>query len=749
MVRYNQDWNTTCLRIDSLRRLYRKTMVDNSFDCFDLDKTIAAIAKALGVKEDQVRATIELLEEGNTIPFIARYRKEATKGLDEIALRAIDESLTKARELAARKTTILKTIDEQGQLTDALRRQIEACDDKKVLEDLYLPFKPKRRTRATIARERGLQPLADILLKQERVGRSRSDVLRPFVSPEKEVPDEAAALQGACDIVAEQWSEDAKTRGWLAKHAAQSGHIVSKVKRGKKEEASKFEMYFEHQELCKRIPSHRFLAMKRGEAEGLLRVGIALDDEYVGRQLKQDLVRNPQFEFHRDLLATVDDCYQRLLLPATESAVLQDLKDRADEEAIGVFAKNLRELLLAPPAGPKVTIGLDPGFRTGCKVAVVDGTGKYLANTTIFPTPPRNDTQKAAATLKELINRFDVKLIAIGNGTASRETDVFVTNLLRAEKLDVTKVMVSESGASIYSASELAAKEHPDLDVTVRGALCIARRLQDPLAELVKIDPKAIGVGQYQHDVNQSQLKKSLDWEVESCVNSVGVDVNMASAPLLSYVAGIGPKLAEGIVAYRDANGRFNDRKQICKVPKLGPKAFVQAAGFLRIRDGKQPLDNSAVHPESYAVVERMATSLNASTSQLVGNASLASRLKAEDFVDGQVGLPTVRDILGELAKPGRDPRSEFKIAKFSEDVHELNDLREGMSLEGVVTNVTRFGAFVDVGVHQDGLIHISELDKKFVEDPSEVVSVGDVVRVKVLEVDLNRRRIALSRKQA
>lgn len=723
-------------------------MADPSFDCFDLDKTVAAIAAALGVSENQVRAAIELLEEGNTIPFIARYRKEATRGLDEIALRAIEDAFGKAQELAGRKATILKTIHEQGQLTDELRRQIEVCDDKKVLEDLYLPFKPKRRTRATIARERGLQPLAEILLRQERLGKSRSEVLRPFVAPEKEVPDEAAALQGACDIVAEQWSENANTRAWLAKHAAQSGHVVSKVKRGKQEEAAKFEMYLDHQEPCKRIPSHRFLAMQRGEAEGVLRVGITLDDDFVGRRLKQDLVRNPQFEFHKDLLATVDDCYERLLLPATESAVLQELKERADEEAIGVFAKNLRELLLAPPAGPKVTIGIDPGFRTGCKVAVIDGTGKYLANTTVYPTPPHNDVGKAADVLKDLILRFDARLIAIGNGTASRETDAFVTKVLRLEKLDVTKVMVSESGASIYSASEAAAKEHPDLDVTVRGALSIARRLQDPLAELVKIDPKAIGVGQYQHDVNQPQLKKALDREVESCVNSVGVDVNMASASLLSYVAGIGPKLAEGIVTYRNANGRFDTRRQICKVPKLGPKAFEQAAGFLRIRDGSLPLDNSAVHPESYAVVERMAESLGVGTSQLVGNAGLASRLKAEEFVDGQVGLPTVRDILSELAKPGRDPRSEFKVASFAEDVHDLEDLREGMILEGVVTNVTRFGAFVDVGVHQDGLIHISELDRTFVKDPSDVVSVGDVVRVKVLEVDLGRRRIALSRKQ-
>ncbi|MGI6419940.1 MAG: Tex family protein [Thermoguttaceae bacterium] len=723
-------------------------MDDKSFDCFNQEKSIAAIAAALKVAPGQVRAAAELLAAGGTIPFIARYRKEATRGLDEQALRAIDESLAKARELADRKATILKTIDGQGQLTDALRRQIEDCGDKRELEDLYLPFKPKRRTRATIARERGLEPLAEILLRQELLGRPRSEILRPYVAPEREVPDEAAALAGACDIVAEHWSEDAPTRGWLAGHAAQSGNICSKLRRGKQEEAAKFEMYFDHQEPCRRVPSHRFLAMQRGEAEQLLRVSIVLDDEEVLRNLKQRFVRNPQFEFHRDLLATVEDCYRRLLLPATETAVLQDLKEKADAEAIAVFARNLRELLLAPPAGPKVTIGIDPGFRTGCKVAVVDGTGKHLANTTIYPTPPRNDVEQAEQALAGLIDKYGARLIAIGNGTASRETDAFVTAMLRQRRLEVTKVVVSESGASIYSASETAAREHPDLDVTVRGALSIARRLQDPLAELVKIDPKAIGVGQYQHDVNQSQLKKTLDWEVESCVNSVGVDANMASASLLSYVAGIGPKLAERIVAYRDANGRFESREAIREVPKLGPKAFEQAAGFLRIRDGSQPLDNSAVHPESYHVVEKMAARLSVAARQLVGNAALAAKLRAEDFVEGAVGLPTVRDILAELAKPGRDPRSEFKVARFAEGVQELDDLREGMILEGVVTNVTRFGAFVDIGVHQDGLVHISQLANKFVQDPSEVVSVGDVVKVKVLEVDLDRRRVALSRKQ-
>ena len=722
-------------------------MDDKPFNCFHLDQAIESIAASLGVAGKQVRAAVELLDAGNTMPFIARYRKEATNGLEETALREIEDSLGKARELAQRKSTILKTIDQQGQLTGELRGRIEACEDKKELEDLYLPFKPKRRTRATIACERGLQPLAEILIRQEQLHQPRSDVLRPYVSPEKDVPDEEAALQGACDIVAGQWSEDAKTRGWLVKQAAEFGQIVSQVRRGKNDPASKFQLYFDHREPIKRLPSHRLLAMKRGEAEGVLRIGVKLDDEHVLRKLTGQWVHNPRFEFHADLLRTVQDCHDRLLLPATESTVLQDLKEEADEEAIAVFARNLRELLLAPPAGPRVTIGIDPGFRTGCKVAVVDGTGKFLASATIYPTPPASDLEGAAETLSKLIAKFDAKLIAIGNGTASRETDAFVTTLLRAGGLEVTKVVVSESGASIYSASELAVREYPGLDVTVRGAVSIAHRLQDPLAELVKIDPKSIGVGQYQHDVNQIRLRKCLDWEVQSCVNSIGVDVNMASAPLLSYVAGIGPKLAQRIVEHRDAHGRFETREQLCQVPKLGQKAYEQAAGFLRIRDGRQPLDNSAVHPESYYVVERMAAHLNVATKQLVGNPASAAKLSPNDFVDDQVGLPTIQDILAELAKPGRDPRSRFKVAKFAEGVHELEDLQEGMILEGAVTNVTRFGAFVDIGVHQDGLIHVSQLADRFVKDPSDVVSVGEVVRVKVLEVDLDRRRIALSRK--
>ena len=730
-------------------------MKTETFDCFDLDEVARSIAAATGVAERQVRTAIELLEDGNTLPFIARYRKEATDGLDEIALRSIEDGLAKAHELARRRATILKTIDQQGQLTSELRQEIERCQDKQLLEDLYLPFKPKRRTRAAAARERGLQPLADLMLQQRPLDRPRSELLRSFVDLDKEVPDTQSALQGACDIVAEQWSETSEIRRWLGDQATSFGRLRSKIKRGKKEEAAKFEMYFDHCEPVKRIPSHRLLAMLRGEADGLLRVAVELDDDFVLRRLKSQLATNPQFDFYQELLQTVDDCYQRLLLPATDSATLQDLKDRADEEAIRVFAQNLRKLLLAAPAGPRVTMGIDPGFRTGCKVAVVDGTGKFLESQTIFPTPPRNDVAAATEILRDLIARHNVQLIAIGNGTASRETDSFVGELLKEYHSQDTasdvpsKATVSESGASIYSASELAAREYPDLDLTVRGAISIAHRLQDPLAELVKIDPKSIGVGQYQHDVNQSQLRSGLDREVESCVTSVGVEVNMASRSLLAHVAGIGPKLAERIVEYRDEHGRFETRKQLLEVSKLGRKAYEQAAGFLRIRDGQQPLDNSAVHPESYHVVEKMADRLEVKSSQLVGNATLAQKLSPEEFVDASCGLPTVKDILSELAKPGRDPRSEFKVVRFTDGVNAIADLKAGMMLEGVITNVTNFGAFVDLGVHQDGLIHISELANEFVQTPSDVVSVGDVVRVKVLEIDLQRTRIAVSRKQA
>jgi uncharacterized protein len=730
-------------------------MAPASNDTFRLDDAVRSIAATTGVPPRQVRATVELLQDGNTLPFIARYRKEATGGLDEIALRKVEDALAKVRDLAQRKATVLRTIDGQGLLTPELRAQIEACQDKQLLEDLYLPYKPKRRTRATLARERGLQPLADVLLAQRPLEVSRGDLLRQYIDPENELPDPQSALQGACDIVAEVWSERVPIRRWLHEEALRFGHIRAQVKRGKKTEATKFEMYFDFREPVKRLPSHRLLAIQRGEAEGLLRVTIELDDDRVLAKLQPQLAHNPKFEFHAELCATVDDCYRRLLMPSVQSATLQVLKERADEEAIDVFAQNLRELLLAPPAGPRVTLGIDPGFRTGCKVAVVDATGKFLESRTIFPTPPRNDTAGASDALRELIDRHQVQLIAIGNGTGSRETDQFVSGLLQeitansSNASPITKVLVSESGASIYSASELAAREYPELDVTVRGAISIAHRLQDPLAELVKIDPKSIGVGQYQHDVDQHQLRRGLEREVQSCVTSVGVDVNMASRSLLAHVSGIGPKLAERIVEYRDAHGRFGSRERLLEVPKLGPKVFEQAAGFLRIRGGTQPLDNSAVHPESYQVVERMAARLGVATDQLVSNPALTGQLHAEEFVDAQCGLPTVVDILAELAKPGRDPRKEFKAAQFTEGVNDLEDLKVGMILEGVISNVTNFGAFVDLGVHQDGLIHISQLANQYVQSPGDVVSVGDVVRVKVLSVDLERRRISVSRKQA
>lgn len=726
--------------------IFRSTLDFATFRSTDV-RPMQSIARELNLPEKQVAAVIELLDAGNTIPFIARYRKEVTGGLDEIALRAIEDALEKHNALLARKATVLKTIEEQGALTAELRKQIEACTDLRTLEALYLPYKPKRRTRATIAREKGLQPLADLLLKQSKLPQSKQQTLQSFVNQELDVADTDAALAGALDIVAEQWSEDPTVREWMVEKGTKFGQITSAVKRGKKDEADKYEAYLDRSESAARIPGHRLLAMLRGEAEGVLRVGLKMEEDRAISHVKSTFIQNRSFEFARELESAAEDCFQRLLQPATQSTVLQMLKEKADEEAIDVFGKNLHELLMSPPAGPRVTIGVDPGFRTGCKVAVVDGTGKFLANTTIYPTPPKSDTAGASKQLLALIQKHNVELIAIGNGTASRETDAFVGQLIRDNKLDVTKVMVSESGASIYSASELAGKEFPDLDVTVRGAISIARRLQDPLAELVKTDPKSIGVGQYQHDVNQTQLRKCLDRTVESCVNRVGVDLNMASVPLLSRVAGIGPKLAENIVQYRDTNGRFGSRKELTKVPKLGKKAFEQAAGFLRIRGGDEPLDNSAVHPESYTLVSRMAKQLQADVKTLVGNATLSQKLQPDSFVDDRFGIPTIRDIIAELGKPGRDPRSEFKVAQFDDSVQSMEDLREGMVLEGVITNVTHFGAFIDLGVHQDGLIHVSQLANQFVSDPSEVVSVGDVVKVKVLEIDLDRKRIAVSKK--
>lgn len=716
----------------------------------NLPELAARLAKQLSGPEgkittSQVQSAIDLLEEGNTLPFIARYRKEATKGLDEQHLRVIEDALSVAKELADRKKTILKTIESQGQLTATLKQQIIECHDKQLLEDLYLPYKPKRKTRATAAREKGLQPLADLLLAQRRSNDRVEKILQQFVSAEKGVTSGQDALSGACDIVAEAWAEQPSLRQWMNERAVR-GKVTCKLKRGKKDEAQKFEQWIDHNEPVSRIPSHRFLAMKRGEAEGVLKISVEVEEDYVLPKLEQRLIQNPNFAFADALKATVKDCYKRLLMPASESAMMQQLKQKADEEAISVFASNIRELLLAAPAGPQVTMGIDPGFRTGCKIAIVDGTGRFLENATIYPVPPKNDVAGAEKTVLALLKKHGCGLIAIGNGTASRETDAFVTKLLKANDLQITKVIVSEAGASVYSASELAGKEYPDLDLTVRGAISIAHRLQDPLSELVKIDPRAIGVGQYQHDVDQGALQKALDREVESCVNSVGVDVNMASPALLSYVAGIGPTIANNIVKHRDSNGRFDTRQQLLKVAKLGPKAYQQAAGFLRIRDGKQILDNSGVHPESYEVVHRIAKVIQQPTEKLVGNQQVVSAIDRSQFAD-DVGQFTLKDILDELASPGRDPRAEFKAVTFSEAVHEMSDLKEGMKLEGVITNVTHFGAFVDIGVHQDGLIHISQLADHFVEDPSKEVKCGDIVKVTVLEVDEQRKRISLSRK--
>lgn len=713
------------------------------FSVVDFCRQVAADLK---VSIDQIEGAVRLLEDGNTIPFIARYRKEATRGLDERQLRAIEDMLVRAKELAARKNTILKTIAEQGQLTAALRTEIEQCTDSRVLEDLYLPYRPKKRTRAAMARERGLQPLADILLGQQRLWGTRRDVLKSFINPEKDVADEDAAIRGACDIVAETWAETPSNRQWIVEQV-QRGELVSTVKKGKAEEGSKFENYFDCHERVSKMPAHRFLAMQRGEAEGILRVSLSLDDETQQRHLKSRLIMNPSFEFRTELEETVSDCYKRLLRPAGESVLMQQLKEKADAEAVQVFAKNMRDLLMASPAGPQVTIGIDPGFRTGCKVAVVDETGQFLTSETIYPTPPREEKEKAVATLLRLIRAYKATLISIGNGTASRETDRFVSDLIRQHGLKTTKVIVNEAGASVYSASETAIEEYPDLDVTVRGAVSIAHRLQDPLSELVKIDPQSIGVGQYQHDVDQTMLKKALDREVESCVNSVGVDVNTASPSLLSYVAGIGAVLAKRIVAFRNEHGAFKSRSELLKVPRFGQKAFEQAAGFLRIRDGIQPLDNSAVHPEQYRLVKTMAANLQTDVKTLIGNEPLVASLNVADLISVAGGEFTVRDVLHELARPGRDPRSEFKVATFSESIHEISDLHVGMTLEGVITNVTKFGAFVDIGVHQDGLIHISQLADRFVRDPSEIVAVGDIVKVTVMEIDPDRRRIALSRK--
>jgi uncharacterized protein len=717
-----------------------------------MDKINARIAAELGVGFGQVAAAVELLSEGATVPFIARYRKERTGGLDDTQLRTLESRLGTLRDLEDRRATVLKTIEEQGKLTPELARQIAEADTRTVLEDLYAPYKPKRRTKAQIAREAGLEPLADALLATPTLDPEAE--AGKFVSADKGVADAKAALEGARSILIERIAESPKLVGSLRETLWSDGMITSTVVKGKEAEGAKFSDYFDFSQRLKDLPSHRALALLRGRNEGVLDLELDLPTENGKPHPAEGRIRvafgieargRPADKWLGD---TARLAWKARLHVNLVSDLFGRSKEHADGEAISVFSKNLKDLLLAAPAGPRVTMGLDPGIRTGVKVAVVDATGKLVDTTTIYPHEPRRDWNGSLATLAALAVKHKVEIVAIGNGTASRETEKLVAELMsKMPQLGLTRIVVSEAGASVYSASELAAKEFPDIDVSLRGAVSIARRLQDPLAELVKIDPKSIGVGQYQHDVDQSALARSLAAVVEDCVNSVGVDVNTASAPLLARVAGLNATIASNIVMFRDENGAFKSRAALKKVPRLGPKTFEQAAGFLRIMNARNPLDGSAVHPEAYELVEHIAETTKRPLKSMIGDRAFLKSLKPQQFADDQFGVPTISDILAELEKPGRDPRPEFKTATFKEGVEQISDLRPGMQLEGVVTNVTNFGAFVDVGVHQDGLVHISELADRFVKDPREIVKAGDVVKVRVKEVDVARKRIALTMK--
>lgn len=712
------------------------------------------IAKDLNVRVEQVTAAVALLDDKATVPFIARYRKEATGGLDDTQLRTLEERLGYLRELEDRRATILKSIEEQGKLTPEIEAGIRQADTKARLEDLYLPYKPKRRTKGQMAREAGLEPLAHRLWKDPM--QSPESAAAPFVNPEQGVNDVAAALEGARWILVEQFAEDAELVGGLRQLLWEQGEWTSAVVPGKEEEGAKFSDYFSASEPVKQIPSHRALALLRGRHEGVLRLGLALPEEpdphrrpeperRIAARMGIEDRKRPADSW---LLETVRWAWKFKLAVHLELDIEQRLREAAETEAIHVFGRNLRDLLLAAPAGQRVTMGLDPGIRTGVKVAVVDGTGRLLETATVYPHQPRNDWEGALRVTAALCAKHGVQLIAIGNGTASRETDKLAGDLIaRYPEAKLTKIVVSEAGASVYSASELAAREFPEVDVSLRGAISIARRLQDPLAELVRIEPKAIGVGQYQHDVSQVQLARTLDAVVEDCVNAVGADVNTASAPLLSRISGLTDTIAKNIVSFRDQHGPFKTRQQLLRVPRVGDRTFQQAAGFLRITSGDNPLDASAVHPEAYPVVERIAAKTGMTARELIGRTETLRALRPDDFADTQFGTPTVRDILKELEKPGRDPRPEFRTAAFKDGVHEMTDLQPGLVLEGVVTNVANFGAFVDIGVHQDGLVHISQLADRFVKDPRDVVKAGQIVKVKVVEVDLKRRRIALTMK--
>lgn len=701
------------------------------------------IATALKLPVHRVENTLKLLQGGATIPFISRYRKEATGGLDEVQIGDIHTRYEKLCELAKRKETVLSTIEEQGKLTDTLRERISNCWDATELEDIYLPFKPKRKTRAEAARQKGLEPLAMLLLMQRE--NNLSARVRQFVKGD--VKDEEDALKGARDIIAEQVNEDERARNLIRNQFSRQAMITSKVVKGKeKEEAAlKYRDYFDFSEPLKKCTSHRLLAIRRGEAEGILKVSITPDDESACTERLERQYVHGNGECSAQVAEAVNDAYKRLLKPAIETEFSALSKEKADEEAIRVFAENLRQLLLAPPLGQKRTMGIDPGYRTGCKVVCLDAQGTLLHNEAIYPHPPKSETALAGRKLVKLVEQYKIEAIAIGNGTASRETERFVTSQRYDREVQV--FVVSEDGASIYSASKIARDEFPEYDVTVRGAVSIGRRLMDPLAELVKIDAKSIGVGQYQHDVDQSRLKASLDQTVESCVNLVGVNVNTASKHLLTYVSGLGPTLAQNIVDYRTENGAFHSRKELLKVPRMGAKAFEQCAGFLRIPQADNPLDNSAVHPESYAIVEKMAKDLKCSVADLIKNKELRSQIDIKNYVTDTVGLPTLTDILQELDKPGRDPRQKIQVFEFDKNVQTIDDLREGMELPGIINNITNFGCFVDIGIKENGLVHISQLADKFVSDPTTVVSMHQHVRVRVLSIDHERKRIQLTMK--
>ena len=701
------------------------------------------IAAAMKLQEHRVENTLKLLQGGATIPFISRYRKEATGGMDEVQISEINDRYEKLCELAKRKETIISTIEEQGKMTAELRSRIDNCWDSTELEDIYLPFKPKRKTRAEAARQKGLEPLAIILMMQ----RENNLMAKAAQFVKGEVKDEEDALKGARDIIAEQVNEDERARNQVRNIFTRQAIITAKVVKGKEkeEDAAKYRDYFDFSEPLKRCTSHRLLAIRRGEAEGILKVTISPeeDDECTDR-LERQFVRG-NGECSSQVAEAVKDAYKRLLKPAIETEFSALSKEKADEEAIRVFAENLRQLLLAPPLGQKRVMGIDPGFRTGCKVVCLDAQGTLLHNEAIYPHPPKSEEALAARKIVKLVEQYKIEAIAIGNGTASRETERFVTSQRYDREVQV--FVVSEDGASIYSASKTAREEFPDYDVTVRGAVSIGRRLMDPLAELVKIDAKSIGVGQYQHDVDQAKLKESLDRTVESCVNLVGVNLNTASKHLLTYVSGLGPSLAQNIVDYRTENGPFASRKELLKVPRMGAKAFEQCAGFLRIPGANNPLDNSAVHPESYAIVEKMAKDMKCTVADLIKDKELRSKINIEKYVTDTVGLPTLNDIMKELDKPGRDPRQQIQVFEFDKDVKTLDDLREGMELPGIVTNITNFGCFVDIGIKENGLVHISQLADKFVSDPTTVVSIHQHVRVRVLEIDHERKRVQLTMK--